>query len=98
MTKRSAGAALDKPRKTQSPLQVVGAADAYCAMMRGTNRTSTAITLSGGVLPTLSFMASPDLGRTDYHECAEMLRRIKLCLRAAFIGWSIDNRVLVAHL
>jgi methylisocitrate lyase len=74
MTKRSAGARFRQAVATQSPLQVVGAVNAYCAMM-AEQTGHHAIYLSGGGVANASY-GLPDLGMTDLHDVLEDVRRI----------------------
>ncbi|MBJ7537236.1 methylisocitrate lyase [Marinomonas transparens] len=74
MTKDSAGLRFRQAVKEQSPLQVVGTVNAYCAMMA--ERTGHhAIYLSGGGVANASY-GLPDLGMTDLHDVLEDVRRI----------------------
>ena len=74
MTKRSAGARFRQAVATQSPLQVVGAVNAYCAMM-AEQTGHHAIYFSGGGVANASY-GLPDLGMTDLHDVLEDVRRI----------------------
>lgn len=74
MTKHSAGARFRQAVATQSPLQVVGAVNAYCAMM-AEQTGHHAIYLSGGGVANASY-GLPDLGMTDLHDVLEDVRRI----------------------
>ena len=72
MTILSAGARFRQAVATQSPLQVVGAVNAYCAMM-AEQTGHHAIYLSGGGVASYGL---PDLGMTDLHDVLEDVRRI----------------------
>jgi methylisocitrate lyase len=74
MTNLSAGARFRQAVKTQSPLQVVGAVNAYCAMM-AEQTGHHALYLSGGGVANASY-GLPDLGMTDLHDVLEDVRRI----------------------
>ena len=74
MTNLSAGARFREAVKTQSPLQVVGTINAYCAMM-AEQTGHHAIYLSGGGVANASY-GLPDLGMTDLHDVLEDVRRI----------------------
>jgi methylisocitrate lyase len=74
MTILSAGARFRQAVATQSPLQVVGAVNAYCAMM-AEQTGHHAIYLSGGGVANASY-GLPDLGMTDLHDVLEDVRRI----------------------
>ncbi|QUX90715.1 methylisocitrate lyase [Marinomonas sp. A3A] len=74
MTTLSAGARFRQAVATQSPLQVVGAVNAYCAMM-AEQTGHHAIYLSGGGVANASY-GLPDLGMTDLHDVLEDVRRI----------------------
>ncbi|GAA0831083.1 MULTISPECIES: methylisocitrate lyase [Marinomonas] len=74
MTNLSAGARFRKAVQTQSPLQVVGTINAYCAMM-AEQTGHHAIYLSGGGVANASY-GLPDLGMTDLHDVLEDVRRI----------------------
>ncbi|ETI59164.1 methylisocitrate lyase [Marinomonas profundimaris] len=75
MTKiRSAGARFRQAVATQSPLQVVGAVNAYCAMM-AEQTGHHALYLSGGGVANASY-GLPDLGMTDLHDVLEDVSRI----------------------
>ncbi|UTW00364.1 methylisocitrate lyase [Marinomonas rhizomae] len=74
MTRLSAGARFRQAVATQSPLQVVGAVNAYCAMM-AEQTGHHAIYLSGGGVANASY-GLPDLGMTDLHDVLEDVRRI----------------------
>ena len=74
MTILSAGARFRQAVVTQSPLQVVGAVNAYCAMM-AEQTGHHAIYLSGGGVANASY-GLPDLGMTDLHDVLEDVRRI----------------------
>ena len=74
MTRLSAGARFRHAVATQSPLQVVGAVNAYCAMM-AEQTGHHAIYLSGGGVANASY-GLPDLGMTDLHDVLEDVRRI----------------------
>ncbi|RBP80029.1 methylisocitrate lyase [Marinomonas rhizomae] len=74
MTILSAGARFREAVATQSPLQVVGAVNAYCAMM-AEQTGHHAIYLSGGGVANASY-GLPDLGMTDLHDVLEDVRRI----------------------
>lgn len=74
MTADSAGARFRQAVATQSPLQVVGAVNAYCAMM-AEQTGHHALYLSGGGVANASY-GLPDLGMTDLHDVLEDVRRI----------------------
>jgi methylisocitrate lyase len=74
MTTLSAGARFRQAVATQSPLQVVGAVNAYCAMM-AKQTGHHALYLSGGGVANASY-GLPDLGMTDLHDVLEDVRRI----------------------
>jgi methylisocitrate lyase len=74
MTNLSAGARFRQAVQTQSPLQVVGAVNAYCAMM-AEQTGHHALYLSGGGVANASY-GLPDLGMTDLHDVLEDVRRI----------------------
>lgn len=74
MTRLSAGARFRQAVATHSPLQVVGAVNAYCAMM-AEQTGHHAIYLSGGGVANASY-GLPDLGMTDLHDVLEDVRRI----------------------
>ncbi|WP_369920561.1 methylisocitrate lyase [Marinomonas polaris] len=74
MTILSAGARFRQAVATQSPLQVVGAVNAYCAMM-AEQTGHHAIYLSGGGVANASY-GLPDLGMTNLHDVLEDVRRI----------------------
>ncbi|ETX10057.1 2-methylisocitrate lyase [Marinomonas ushuaiensis DSM 15871] len=74
MTTHSAGARFRQAVATQSPLQVVGAVNAYCAMM-AEQTGHHALYLSGGGVANASY-GLPDLGMTDLHDVLEDVRRI----------------------
>ncbi|MEP3350953.1 MAG: methylisocitrate lyase [Marinomonas sp.] len=74
MTADSAGARFRQAVTTQSPLQVVGAVNAYCAMM-AEQTGHHALYLSGGGVANASY-GLPDLGMTDLHDVLEDVRRI----------------------
>ncbi|WP_417526308.1 methylisocitrate lyase [Marinomonas shanghaiensis] len=74
MTRLSAGARFRQAVATQPPLQVVGAVNAYCAMM-AEQTGHHAIYLSGGGVANASY-GLPDLGMTDLHDVLEDVRRI----------------------
>lgn len=74
MTILSAGTRFRQAVATQSPLQVVGAVNAYCAMM-AEQTGHHAIYLSGGGVANASY-GLPDLGMTDLHDVLEDVRRI----------------------
>ncbi|REG84956.1 methylisocitrate lyase [Marinomonas pollencensis] len=74
MTNLTAGARFREAVKTQSPLQVVGTINAYCAMM-AEQTGHHAIYLSGGGVANASY-GLPDLGMTDLHDVLEDVRRI----------------------
>ena len=74
MTTHSAGARFRQAVTTQSPLQVVGAVNAYCAMM-AEQTGHHALYLSGGGVANASY-GLPDLGMTDLHDVLEDVRRI----------------------
>ncbi|MGO2354813.1 MAG: methylisocitrate lyase [Marinomonas foliarum] len=74
MTILSAGARFRQAVATQSPLQVVGAVNAYCAMM-AEQTGHHALYLSGGGVANASY-GLPDLGMTDLHDVLEDVRRI----------------------
>ncbi|PYF80934.1 methylisocitrate lyase [Marinomonas alcarazii] len=74
MTTLSAGARFRQAVATQSPLQVVGTVNAYCAMM-AEQTGHHAIYLSGGGVANASY-GLPDLGMTDLHDVLEDVRRI----------------------
>jgi methylisocitrate lyase len=75
MTKiHSAGARFRQAVATQSPLQVVGAVNAYCAMM-AEQTGHHALYLSGGGVANASY-GLPDLGMTDLHDVLEDVSRI----------------------
>ncbi|MEP0073064.1 MAG: methylisocitrate lyase [Marinomonas sp.] len=74
MTRDSAGARFKQAVATQSPLQVVGAINAYCAMM-AEQTGHHALYLSGGGVANASY-GLPDLGMTDLHDVLEDVRRI----------------------
>ena len=74
MTTLSAGARFRQAVATHSPLQVVGAVNAYCAMM-AEQTGHHAIYLSGGGVANASY-GLPDLGMTDLHDVLEDVRRI----------------------
>jgi methylisocitrate lyase len=74
MTILSAGARFKQAVATQSPLQVVGAVNAYCAMM-AEQTGHHALYLSGGGVANASY-GLPDLGMTDLHDVLEDVRRI----------------------
>ena len=70
----SAGARFRQAVATQSPLQVVGAVNAYCAMM-AEQTGHHALYLSGGGVANASY-GLPDLGMTDLHDVLEDVSRI----------------------
>jgi methylisocitrate lyase len=74
MTRLSPGARFRQAVKDQSPLQVVGAVNAYCAMM-AEQTGHHALYLSGGGVANASY-GLPDLGMTDLHDVLEDVRRI----------------------
>ncbi|QUX94644.1 methylisocitrate lyase [Marinomonas sp. CT5] len=74
MTILSAGARFRQAVTSHSPLQVVGAVNAYCAMM-AEQTGHHAIYLSGGGVANASY-GLPDLGMTDLHDVLEDVRRI----------------------
>lgn len=74
MTTLSAGARFRQAVASQSPLQVVGAINAYCAMM-AEQTGHHALYLSGGGVANASY-GLPDLGMTDLHDVLEDVRRI----------------------
>lgn len=74
MTTLSAGARFRQAVAIQSPLQVVGAINAYCAMM-AEQTGHHALYLSGGGVANASY-GLPDLGMTDLHDVLEDVRRI----------------------
>ncbi|MBR7889065.1 methylisocitrate lyase [Marinomonas sp. A79] len=74
MTTASPGARFRHAVATQSPLQVVGAVNAYCAMM-AEQAGHHAVYLSGGGVANASY-GLPDLGMTDLHDVLEDVRRI----------------------
>ncbi|SBS28179.1 Methylisocitrate lyase [Marinomonas aquimarina] len=74
MTLASPGARFRQAIKDHSPLQVVGAVNAYCAMM-AEQTGHHAIYLSGGGVANASY-GLPDLGMTDLNDVLEDVRRI----------------------
>jgi len=74
MTKHSAGLRFRQAVHEHAPLQVVGAVNAYCAMM-AEQTGHHAIYLSGGGVSNASY-GLPDLGMTDLHDVLEDVRRI----------------------
>ncbi|MBJ7555334.1 Methylisocitrate lyase [Marinomonas spartinae] len=74
MTKHSAGLRFRQAVQEHAPLQVVGAVNAYCAMM-AEQTGHHAIYLSGGGVSNASY-GLPDLGMTDLHDVLEDVRRI----------------------
>ena len=74
MTILSAGARFRQAVTSHSPLQVVGAVNAYCAMM-AEQTGHHALYLSGGGVANASY-GLPDLGMTDLHDVLEDVRRI----------------------
>ncbi|AEF55915.1 methylisocitrate lyase [Marinomonas posidonica] len=74
MSQTSAGAKFRQAVTEHSPLQVVGAINAYCAMM-AEQTGHHAIYLSGGGVANASY-GLPDLGMTDLHDVLEDVRRI----------------------
>jgi len=74
MSRLSAGAKFRQAVTEHSPLQVVGAINAYCAMM-AEQTGHHAIYLSGGGVANASY-GLPDLGMTDLHDVLEDVRRI----------------------
>jgi methylisocitrate lyase len=74
MTRLSPGARFRQAVKDQPPLQVVGAVNAYCAMM-AEQTGHHALYLSGGGVANASY-GLPDLGMTDLHDVLEDVRRI----------------------
>ncbi|NVK72805.1 MAG: methylisocitrate lyase [Oceanospirillaceae bacterium] len=74
MTILSAGARFRQAVTSHSPVQVVGAVNAYCAMM-AEQTGHHAIYLSGGGVANASY-GLPDLGMTDLHDVLEDVRRI----------------------
>lgn len=74
MSLSSPGARFRQAVKEQSPLQVVGTVNAYCAMM-AEQTGHKAIYLSGGGIANASY-GLPDLGMTDLNDVLEDVRRI----------------------
>ncbi|RBO84780.1 methylisocitrate lyase [Marinomonas aquiplantarum] len=74
MSRLSAGAKFRQAVTEHSPLQVVGAINAYCAMM-AEQTGHHAIYLSGGGVANASY-GLPDLGMTDLNDVLEDVRRI----------------------
>ncbi|MBM6551427.1 methylisocitrate lyase [Marinomonas ostreistagni] len=74
MTLASPGARFRQAIKAQSPLQIVGTVNAYCAMM-AEQTGHHAIYLSGGGVANASY-GLPDLGMTDLNDVLEDVRRI----------------------
>lgn len=74
MTALSPGARFRQAVKEHAPLQVVGAVNAYCAMM-AEQTGHKALYLSGGGVANASY-GLPDLGMTDLNDVLEDVRRI----------------------
>ncbi|GAB3477539.1 methylisocitrate lyase [Marinomonas epiphytica] len=74
MTLASPGARFRKAIQDQSPLQIVGTVNAYCAMM-AEQTGHHAIYLSGGGVANASY-GLPDLGMTGLNDVLEDVRRI----------------------
>ncbi|MGP4843288.1 methylisocitrate lyase [Marinobacter sp. 1Y8] len=70
----TAGGRFRKALKENAPLQIVGAVNAYCAMM-ASRVGHQAIYLSGGGVANASF-GLPDLGMTTLNDVVEDVRRI----------------------
>ena len=71
---RSAGARFRRAVREESPLQVVGAINAYCALL-AQRQGFRALYLSGAGVANASF-AQPDLGITTLNDVLEDVRRI----------------------
>ncbi len=71
---RSAGAKFRRAVREESPLQVVGAINAYCALL-AQRQGFRALYLSGAGVANASF-AQPDLGITTLNDVLEDVRRI----------------------